>query len=95
MLPKTFYKENNKKRNKLLSEVKLYTINYDYVLNPYYADYIKKSYDIWGNVVDILGTIKINGYNKDEVEYNFHQIMNRDYIETKKIKSFNITNISC
>ena len=94
MLPKMFYKENNKKRKKLLSEVKLYTINYDYVLNPYYAEYIKESYDVWGNVVDILGTIKMTGYSKEEVEYNFYQIMNRDYIGTKKIKSFTITNIS-
>lgn len=94
MLPKMFYKENNKKRNELLSEVKLYTINYDYILNPYYADYIKESYDKWGNIVDILGIIKMTGYSKEEVEYNFQQIMKRDYIETKKIKSFTITSIS-
>jgi hypothetical protein len=94
MLPKTFYKENNKKRNKLLSEVKLFTISYDYKLNPYYADYIKESYDRWGNIVDILGIMKLTGYNKLEVEHNFHQIMVRDYVNTKKIKSFNVTSIS-
>ena len=94
MLPKMFYTENNKKRNKLLSEVKLYTINYDYVLNPYYADYIKESYDRWGNIVDILGTIKMTGYSKEEVEHNFYQIMNINYIQTKKIKSFTIIDIT-
>lgn len=94
MLPKMFYTENNKKRNKLLSEVKLYTINYDYVLNPYYADYIKESYDRWGNIVDILGTIKMTGYSKEEVEYNFYKIMEEKYILPNKIKSFTITSIS-
>ena len=94
MLPKKFYKENNKKRKELLSKVKLYTITYDYILNPYYAEYIKESFDKWGNIVDILGIMKITGYEKDEVEYNFYQIMKRNYIETKKIKSFNILEIS-
>lgn len=94
MLPKKFYKENNKKRKELLSKVKLYTITYDYILNPYYAEYIKESFDKWGNIVDILGIMKITGYEKDEVEYNFSQIMKRNYIETKKIKSFNILDIS-
>ena len=94
MLPKTFYKENKKKRSELLSAVKLYTIHYDYILNPYYAEYIKESYDRWGNVVDTVGVMKMTGYSKEEVEYNFYKIMEKEYTLTQKIKSFTITNIT-
>ena len=94
MLPKTFYKENNKKRSELLSELKLYTIHYDYILNPYYAEYIKESYDRWGNIVDTIGVIQMSGYSKEEVEYNFYKIMEKEYTLTQKIKSFIITNIT-
>ena len=94
MLPKKFYKNNNKKIKELLSKVKLYTITYDYILNPYYGEYIKESFDKWGNIVDVLGIMKLSGYEKYEVEHNFRQIMKTKYIETKKIKSFTISDIS-
>ena len=94
MLPKKFYLQNDKKRKQLLLKVKLYTITYDYILNPYYGDYIKESFDKWGNIVDVLGIMRLSGYEKDEVEYNFRQIMKTKYIETKKIKSFTISDIS-
>ena len=38
--------------------------------------------------------MKLSGYEKDEVEHNFRQIMKTKYIETKKIKSFTISDIS-
>ena len=68
MLPKKFYKNNNKKIKELLSKVKLYTITYDYILNPYYGEYIKESFDKWGNIVDVLGFMKLSGLENDEVD---------------------------
>ena len=73
--------------------MRLYTISYDYVLNPYYAEYIKESYKLWGNIVDYLGLMQLTGYNKDEVIFNFHQIIQNNYITTKKLVDVEITDI--
>lgn len=94
MLPKTFYKQNIDNRKKISSKVKLYTITYDYSLNPYFGEYIKESYDRLGNVIDNLGLMKLTGYSKDEVEYNFHQLMKMYYILPKKINEYSITDIT-
>ena len=94
MLPKTFYKENIKKRKKISSKVKLYTITYDYVLNPYFGEYIKESYDRFGNIVSDLGLMKLTGYSKNEVEYNFHQLMKMYYMLPKKISEYQIKEIT-
>lgn len=94
MLPKKFYEQNIKKRKKILSKVKLYTITYDYTLNPYFAEYVKESYDKFGNIIDVLGLMELTGYDKDEVEYNFHELMKILYILPKKIDSYQIINIT-
>lgn len=94
MLPKKFYLQNDEKRKQLLLKVKLYTITYDYTLNPYYAEYIKESFDKWGNVIDVLGIMKLTGYDIDEVKYNFHKLMSVHYIDTKKITSYKIIDIN-
>ena len=94
MLPKTFYKKNIEKRNEVSSKVKLYTITYDYTLNTYFGEYIKESYNKFGNVIDNLGLMKLTGYSKDEVEYNFHQLMKIYYILPKKINEYCITDIT-
>ena len=94
MLPKTFYKQNIKNKNEISSKVKLYTIKYDYTLNPYFSEYIKESYDRFGNVISNLGLMKLTGYSKDEVEYNFHQLMKMYYILPKKINEYSITDIT-
>ena len=79
---------------KLLSTLKTYTITYDYELNSYYGEYIKDSYKRWGNVVDIIGTMKLNGYEKEDIEFNFHQLMKLKYIDTNKLISYTITDIT-
>tara|TARA_Y100001937_G_C6952638_1_gene255337 strand:+ start:89 stop:379 length:291 start_codon:yes stop_codon:yes gene_type:complete len=94
MLPKTFYKQNIKNKNDISSKVKLYTITYDYTLNPYFGEYIKESYNKFGNVIDNLGLMKLTGYSKDEVEYNFHQLMKMYYILPKKISEYEIKEIT-
>jgi len=94
MLPKSFQKQNIDNKNKLVSTLKLYTITYDYELSKYYGEYIKESYNKWGNIVDNLGIMKLTGYSIDEVEFNFHQLMSIHYIDTHKIMSCFITNIS-
>ncbi len=94
MLPKQFQKQNISKRNKLLSQLKMYTITYEYELNPFYAQYIKDSYEKLGTIVDVLGVMKLTGYDKDEVEYNFHQLMSIHYKNTKKITSYSIIEIT-
>lgn len=73
--------------------MRLYTIRYDYDLNPYYAEYIKESYKQWGNIVDYLGLMQLTGYNKEEVIFNFHQIIHNNYITTKKLVDVEITDI--
>lgn len=93
MLPKTFHKQNKKNREEVLSTMKLYTITYDYDLTYYYANYIKDSYSKFGNIIDPLGSMQITGYNEEEVIFNFHQLINTHYIETKKLKSVEIQNI--
>ena len=93
MLPKTFQKQNKEKRQEILSTMQLYTITHDYELNPYYAEYIKESYDRWGNIVDFLGLMQLTGYSEDEVIFNFHQLMRNNYIDTHKLKRIEITNI--
>jgi len=73
--------------------MRLYTIRYDYDLNPYYAEYIKESYKRWGNIVDYLGLMQLTGYTKEEVIFNFHQIIQNNYIITKKLVDVEITDI--
>lgn len=94
MLPKSFQKQNIISKNKLVSKLKIYTITYDYELSRYYGEYIKESYNLLGNVIDSLGKMKLTGYDIDEVEFNFHQIMTNNYINSHKIMSYNILNIS-
>jgi len=93
MLPKSFQIQNKKKRDKILHSLKLYTITYDYDLSKYYAEYIKESYNKWGNIVDDLGIIQLTGYSKEEVVFNFHQIIETKYIHTKKLMGVEISNI--
>jgi len=93
MLPKKFYLQNIEKRKKILSNMRLFTITYDYQLNPYYAEYIKESYERWGNIVDYIGVLQLTGYDEEEVIFNFHQIMNNNYINTKKLTEVEITDI--
>ena len=94
MLPKTFYKKNIEKRKEISSKVKLYTITYDYTLNPYFGEYVKENYNKFGNIISNLGLMKLTGYSKDEVEYNFHQLMKMYYILPKKITEYSITDIT-
>jgi hypothetical protein len=93
MLPKSFHIQNKKKRDKILHTLKLYTITYDYELSKYYAEYIKESYNQWGNIVDDLGVIQLTGYSLEEVEFNFYQIMETKYIHTKKLVLVEISDI--
>jgi hypothetical protein len=94
MLPKTFHKENKKNRDSMLNKLNLYTVTYDYILNPYYGEYIKEFYEKTGNVVDVLGVIELTGYNEEEVEFNFHQLMEIFYITPKKIESYELISIT-
>jgi len=94
MLPKSFQQQNIDKKNKLTSTLKLYTIIYDYDLTKYYAEYVKESYNQWGNIVDYLGIMKLTGYNIEEIEFNFIQLIKFNYIDTHKIRRYEITNIS-
>ena len=93
MLPKSFQIQNKKKRDKILHSLKLYTITYDYELSKYYAEYIKESYNQWGNIVDDLGVIQLTGYTLEDVSFNFHQIIETKYIHTKKLVSVVISDI--
>ena len=74
--------------------MKLYTITYDYDLTKYYAEYVKESYNRWGNVVDYLGIMKLTGYNIEESEFNFIQLIKFNYIDTHKISRYKILDIS-
>jgi len=94
MLPKSFQQQNIVKKNKLTSRMKLYTITYDYDLTKYYAEYVKESYNRWGNVVDYLGIMKLTGYNIEESEFNFIQLIKFNYIDTHKISRYKILDIS-
>ena len=38
--------------------------------------------------------MKLTGYSKDEVEYNFHQLMKMYYILPKKISEYEIKEIT-
>lgn len=93
MLPKSFQIQNQNKRDRILTSLKLYTITYDYELSKYYAEYIKESYNNWGNIVDNLGVIQLTGYTLEEVEFNFHQIIKNKYIHTKKLIGVDISEI--
>ena len=94
MLPKSFQIQNKNKRDKILNSMKLYTITYDYELSKYYAEYIKESYNQWGNIVDDLGVIQLTGYTlEDAVSFNFHQIIETKYIHTKKLVGVEISDI--
>jgi hypothetical protein len=93
MLPKSFKQQNVDKKNLLISRMKLYTITYDYILTHYYGEYIKDSYNKWGNIVDNLGMMKLTGYKKNEAEANFNQLMEIYYINNHKIKGYEIINI--
>ncbi len=94
MLPKSFQQQNIIKKNKLISQMKLYVITYDYELCKYYGEHIKESYDKWGNIVDNLGIMKLIGYDIKEIKFNFNQLMKVNYINTHKIKNYDIINIS-
>tara|TARA_R110002051_G_scaffold231350_1_gene293311 strand:+ start:127 stop:441 length:315 start_codon:yes stop_codon:yes gene_type:complete len=93
MLPKSFQIQNQNKRDKILNSMKLYTIIYDYELSKYYGEYIKESYTQWGNIVDSLGVLQLTGYTLDEAEFNFYQIIETKYINTKKLIGVEITDI--
>jgi len=93
MLPKSFQQQNLYKKNKLETQLKLYTIIYDYELRKYYAEYIRESYDKWGNVVDYLGLMKLTGYNKEEVISNFNQLMKFYYIDSHKLSNYEIIEV--
>ena len=94
MLPKSFQQQNIDKKNKLTSRMKLYTITYDYDLTKYYGEYVKESYNKWGNIVDYLGVIKLTGYDIEEAKFNFHQLMKFNYIGTHKLHRYDILNIN-
>lgn len=94
MLPKSFQQQNIDKKNKLTSTMKLYTITYDYDLTKYYAEHVKESYNKWGNIVDYLGIMKLTGYDREEVEFNFIQLIKFNYIDTYKISRYKILDIS-
>ena len=93
MLPKSFQQQNIDKKNTLTSRMKLYTITYDYELSKYYAEYIKESYNQWGNIVDDLGVIQLTGYTLEDVSSNFYQIIETKYIHTKKLVGVEINDI--
>lgn len=93
MLPKTFQQQNREKKKELTAKMQLYTIIYDYELTPYYGEYVKNSYDTWGNIVDCLGKMQITGYNEEEVIFNFHQLMGMSYLSPKKLISYEIMEI--
>ena len=94
MLPKSFQQQNIDKKNKLTSTLKLYTITYDYDLTKYYGEYIKESYNQWGNIVDYLGMMKLTGYDIEDVTFNFTQLIKFNYIDTHKISRYKILDIS-
>ena len=94
MLPKSFQYQNTVKKNKLTSTLKLYTFTYDYELSKYYGEYVKESYNKWGNIVDYLGIMKLTGYEIKEIKDNFHELIKFNYIDTHKIIRYEITNIS-
>ena len=93
MLPKTFQQQNIDNKKALTATMKLYTVTYDYELSKYYGEYIKESYDKWGNIVDCLGKMKLTGYDEEEVIFNFHQLMALNYLYPKKIISYEILNV--
>ena len=93
MLPKNFQNQNIIKKNTLTSTLKLYTITYDYELTYYYGEYIKESYNNWGNIVDSIGVMKLTGYEKEEVEFNFTQLMSMYYLNTHKLSSYTLIDI--
>lgn len=93
MLPKKFYLQNKEKRKKILKGMNLYTVKYDYELNPFYGEYIKETYDKRGIVGDDIGFMMLTGYEEEEVRSNFAEIMEVCYLSTKKITSYDITSI--
>jgi hypothetical protein len=94
MLPSTFKEENKKNRTTLLNKLKLYKVTYDYILNPYYGKYIQDIYKETGNVVDSIGVMQLTGYTEEEVEFNFHKLMEIFYTSTKKIESYELISIT-
>ena len=93
MLPKMFQQQNKERRNEMISSLGLYTITYDYDLHPLYSEFIKESYEKWGNIVDNIGLMQLTGYNGEEIEFNFHQIMYNNYLLTEKLKSYSVIDI--
>ena len=93
MLPKKFYLQNNEKRKKILNGMNLYTVKYDYELNPFYGEYVKETYDKCGIIADDIGFMVLTGYEEDEVRTNFSKIMNVCYLDTNKIVSYSVTSI--
>ena len=49
----------------------LYTVKYDYELNPFYGEYVKETYDKCGIIADDIGFMVLTGYEEDEVRTNF------------------------
>ena len=93
MLPKKFYLQNKKNREKILDTLKLYTIIYDYELTKYYSEYVKEYYKQSGLVVEPMGIMQLTGYEQEEVIFNFHQLIRYNYIDTKKLKSVDIERV--
>ena len=93
MLPKKFYLQNKEKRKKILNGMNLYTVKYDYELNPFYGEYVKETYDKSGFIVDDIGFMVLTGYEEEEVRTNFSKIMNVCYLDTNKIVSYDVTSI--
>jgi len=71
----------------------LYTVKYDYELNPFYGEYVKETYDKSGFIVDDIGFMVLTGYEEEEVRTNFSKIMNVCYLDTNKIVSYDVTSI--
>lgn len=71
----------------------LYSIKYDYELNPFYSEYIKEVYDKTKEIADDMGFMMMVGYTEEEVRTNFVEMMNICYMDTKKLNSYEITSI--
>ena len=93
MQPKKFYLQNKEKRKKIINGMHLYTVKYDYELNPFYGEYVKETYDKSGIIVDDIGFMVLTGYEEEEVRTNFSKIMNVCYLDTNKIVSYDVTSI--
>lgn len=71
----------------------LYTIKYDYELNPFYSEYIREVYDKTKEIADDVGFVMMVGYDEEEVRTNFAEIMKVCFLNTNKLNSYEITSI--